>query len=246
VVIGENFVHHRSMTDRWQPPASGALDDTAWPETLVAKAVEPGVEDDRLHGYSVLGDLACHFEFSEVLYLAITGELPDASAAARFRIAMIALASMGVHEAPTHIALLSRICGGAIASALGAGLVATADQARFKVEAQSDLLKWLHSPVSTPPETSCSKTADDAAWVRTLCSVIPDSELVRPELGRDAACIALLFEAGIRTPEQFETAFVASRFCGLAAEALSASPADLGSYPVKLPPFHYVEDKADR
>lgn len=234
------------MTGEWNPPARGALDDTAWPETLLAKAVEPGSDDDRLHGYAVLGDLAHHFEFSEVLYLAITGEFPDPSAATRFRVALIALAPMAVHEAPTHIALLSRICGGAISSALGAGLVATADQARFKIAAQTDFIAWLGNPKSSPPKTACGTTADDATWVRTLRSVVPDAALVRSELSRDAACIALLFEAGIRTPEQLETAFVASRFCGLAAEALRAGPADLSSYPVKLPPFHYIEDDVDK
>lgn len=245
VVVDADLVHHQPMSDGWQPPTPSALDDTVWPETLVAKAVKPGAQDDWLHGYSVLEDLARHFEFSEVLYLAITGELPDPVSASRFRVAMIALAPMAVHEAPTHIALLSRICGGAIASALGAGLVAVADQARFKIEAQRDLIAWMNSPVSSPPQTACATTPDETAWVRTLRLAVPDAELVRPELCRDAACVALLFEAGIRTPEQLEAAFIASRFCGLAAETLRSGPTDLQSYPVKLPPFHYVEGKVD-
>ncbi len=229
--------------DAWQPPARGALDDTAWPEKLVARAIEPGSDDDRLHGYAVVGDLAKHYELSEVLYLAIVGELPNAAQANRFRVALISLAAIGVNEAPTHVALLSRICAGAISSALGAGLVVAADQARFKLEANWPLFAWLANPVGPPPDEVCSRDPDDARWVVTLRRAAPDSTLVHDSLSRDAARIALLYDAGLREPAQIEAAFVASRVCGIAAEALRAGPKDLGSYPVKLPPFHYVEDE---
>lgn len=232
------------MTDGWQPPARGALDDTPWPEQLVAKAIEPGADDDRLHGYAVLGDLARHYELSEVLYLAIVGELPDTAQAARFRVALISLTPIGVNEAPTHVALLSRICGGAMSSALGAGLVVAADQARFKLEANRALFAWLANPIGPPPAELCSSDPDDARWVAALRVAAPDSTLVHHLLSRDAARIALLYDAGLREPAQIEAAFVASRVCGIAAEALRAGPKDLGSYPVKLPPFHYIEGGA--
>ncbi len=234
------------MTDGWQPPARGALDDTQWPERLVAKAIEPGGEDDRLHGYAVVGDLAKHYELSEVLYLAITGELPTDAAAQLFRVALTAWSAMGVNEAPTHIALLSRICGGAMASALGAGLIAAADQARFIVESNSELVAWLRTGTGTGalPAACTSSVADDAGYVRGLRAAAPHSALLRDDMTRDGARVALLFEAGVQDASRMEAAIVAARVSGLAAEALLASPRDLGSYPVKLPPFHYVEGGA--
>jgi hypothetical protein len=59
---------------------------------------------------------------------------------------------------------------------------------------------------------------------------------------RDAARIALLYDAGVRDPDRMEAAIVASRMLSVAAEALATGPSDLGSYPMTLPPFHYIED----
>jgi len=231
------------MTEAWKPPAPGALDDTAWPERLVARAVDRGHADDRLHGYEVLRDVTRNYAYSDVLYLAIVGELPDDRAAKQFQIALCSFCTIAVTEAPAHVAVLSRICGGAMASALGAGLLSLADQARHKVQAHADLLAWLAAPSETLPPTDEA----DGPWVETLLATLAharcEARLVRDGMSRDAARIALLFEAGVRTAEQLEAAIVASRFCGLAAEALATGPRDLGQYPVKLPPFEYVEDR---
>jgi hypothetical protein len=224
----------------WKPPAPGALDDTAWPEQLVGKAVLPGANDDRFHGYEVLGDLARHYSYSDVVYLAIVGELPDDRASRLFHCAMCSFATLPVTEAPGHVAVLARICGSTLASAIGVGALTLADQSREMVSQHAALLVWLASPTAQlPPEHT---TTADASWVRALCEAAGDTKLVRPEMTRDAARIALLFEAGLRTREQLEAAVISSRISGLLAETLKAGPADLKLYPVKLPPFQYVED----
>jgi hypothetical protein len=233
-----------STGDDWRPPTGGALDDTAWPEKLVARAVDPGVDDDRIHGYQALGDIAKHYAYSDLVFLAISGELPDDRASELFRVALCSFATMSVNEAPSHVSVLSRLCGGTLASAFGAGMIAVADQARHKVEAHRSLLAWLADPTDAlPSDFRCPE--GHSAWVGTLRDAVshvrPAVALLRPEMTRDAARIALLFEAGLRAGEQLEAAIVSSRFCGLAAEALAAGPRDLGSYPVKLPRFHYVE-----
>jgi hypothetical protein len=224
----------------WKPPGPGALDDTAWPEQLVAKAVLPGDDDDRLHGYQVVDDLARHYRYSDVVYLAIRGELPDDRASTLFHYAMCSFATLSVNEAPGHVGLLARICGGTLASAVGAGALAITDQARHKLNQHEALLIWLASPTTSVPLEFTNEA--DASWVRLLRNAIGETQLVRPEMNRDAARIALLFEAGLRDREKIEAAIISSRICGLLAEALANGPADLKLYPVRLPPFQYVEE----
>ena len=222
------------MTD-WKPPSRGALDDTPWPDKLVARAIAPGDTDDRMHGYAVLGDVARHYSYSDLVYLAIIGELPDPHASALFHVALCSLATMSVGEAPVHVGVVARITGGA---ALGAGLVVLADHARYLVESHASLLACLAAGSPLPAEHASTCDAD---YVRNLRDAA-GSKLARPEMTRDAARIALLYEAGVRDPDRLEAAIVASRMLSVAAETLATGPNALGSYPMTLPPFHYVED----
>ncbi len=222
------------MTDDWKPPSGGALDDTVWPERLVAKAVDPS--EGRIHGYSVVDDVARHYPYSDLVYLSIVGELPDDRASELFRVALCSLAPIGVNQAPTHVGVLGRICGAPLASGLGAGLMVLADHARVMVAEHAALLAWLEAPDTDPPR---ELLVPEMAPVDPLRARLPD--VVRWPLGRDAARIVVLHAAGLRTPEQIEAAIVAGGLCGLVAETIVAVPSDLGNYPVKLPPFHYRE-----
>lgn len=230
----------------WKPPTSGALDDTTWPETLVAKAIEPVGADDRMHGYSVLQDLARHYEYSDLLYLSIIGELPDKAPSVMFRVALCSLATPTVNEAPSHVGLLSRICGGALASSIAAATIALADQAKSIVQRHAELLHWLCHPSDSPPPSACD--AADAEWVRTLFETLASTgvptHMLHLGMSRDAARLSLLFEAGVQTAEHMQAAIVSARMSGVMAEILLATPRDLGLYPVKLPPFHYVEGES--
>lgn len=236
-------MHEGDDRDGWKPPGPGALDDTNWSQELLARAVENGTEDDRLHGYAVLGDVAKHYRFSDATYLAITGELPDARASSLFELALFSFATPSVGEAPVHVAILTRLSGAPLASALGAGLVVAADQARDLVQAHASLFEWLATPAGDPPEPF---RGPPQPWVQTLDAavrVIADADnLLRPELTRDAARIALLYMAGLRTPEHMQAAIVHARLGALTAEALATGPQHLSLYPVKVPPFRYVED----
>jgi hypothetical protein len=233
------------MADPWTPPSHGALDDTTWPERLIAKAVSRGVADDRIHGYGVLSDLARHYSFSDVLFSGLTGELPDRANSQRFALALLASAATSVAEAPTHVALLGRIAGGAFSAALGAGLLALADQARSRTEGHAALIAWFEDPTGELPVAARDSTGSDREWIASLLTTLGGAtSLVRIGMTRDAAKLALFADAGIREPERVQAALTVAGSLGVIAEALLAGPADLGSYPVKLPPFHYVE--ADR
>lgn len=231
------------MSTPWKPPAPGALDDTPWPEQLQARVVETGAADDRMHGFAVLGDLAKHYRFSDVIYVALVGETPDARASALFELALAAFATPSVGEAPAHLAVLTKLSGAPLASALGAGLVVAADEAQAIAAAHAPLLAWCGSPTDPLP---AEMRGDDAAWVATLIDAVartgPALASLRPEMSRDAARVALLHAAGLRRVEQIQAAIVAARIGGIAAEAMATGPEHLGQYPVKVPAYRYVED----
>jgi hypothetical protein len=231
------------MTDSWKPPGPSAFDDMTWPEHLLARAIEPDPVDDRLHGYAVLGDLARHRSFSDLLFLAVVGELPDPRSAALFALSLCTFATPSVAEAPTHAAVLTRLAGAPVSSALGAGLVAAADQARHLLVQHASLLVWLETPTETVPASG----TQDPAWMETLITAVkkidPDANHLQLDMSRDAGRIALMYMAGIRAADQMVAVMVAARVCGIAAEALATGPQHLGQYPVTLPPFRYVETK---
>jgi hypothetical protein len=140
------------------------------------------------------------------------------------------------------VSVLGRLCGATLASSVGAGVIVLADQAREIVHQHAELVAWLAAPTTETP--ACAR-GDAGPWLATLrdalASVGVACTAIRTDMSRPAAQIALLFSAGFRTTEHLEAAIVTSRLPGLLAEALVTGPQDLGTYPVKLPPFHYVE-----
>jgi hypothetical protein len=227
------------MADSWEPPARGALDDTPWPTQLVAKAIARDPSDHRMHGYAVLGDLARNYPFSDLTYLALAGELPTDAQSRAFAVALFAFAPTTVAEAPAHVAHLGRIAGGRFDAAAGAGFVTAANQAHAIVADHADLLAWLAAPTASLPDSATHSA--DAPWLATLLGVLGPRTSVCLGMSRNAARIALLFDAGLRDPERITAAITFASSLGMLAEALVTGPADLRSYPVKLPPFHYVE-----
>jgi len=220
------------------------MDDMEWPAQLIARAIEPDAADDHLHGYAVLGDLAKHVSFADTIYLALTGELPDTRAAALFGLALFSFATPSVGEAPTHLAIVTRLTSGPFASALGAGLATAADAARHLMSTHAELLPWLDTPTDVLPDVASG--ARDP-WVATLIervtSIDANVDRLRAEMTKDAARIALLHVAGLRARDQMIAAIVAASVAGIAAETLATGPQHLGIYPVNVPKFEYVEDE---
>jgi len=231
------------VTTSWKPPAPGALDDTPWPEQLSARVVDAQPHDDRLHGYAMMGDVARHYRFTDSLYLALTGELPDPTQSDLFDLALCAFASPHVGESPLHLAVLVRVSAGPLSSALATGLIAACDQARAIVTRHAAWLTWLDKGSG---EVSPEYRSDPPSpWVAALREALAarghTDALVRAELTKDAARLALLHASGLRSTDQMEAAIVSARVGAIAAEAMATGPQDLGAYPVKVPPFHYVE-----
>jgi len=231
------------MTDSWEPPARGALDDTAWPAQLIARVVAPADDDDRVNGYAALGDLARHYSFTDLLYLGLVGELPSPGASRQFHVAMMAAAPVSVREASVHAGVLARLSGAPIASALGTGLVIAADHARQVVADHAELLGWLDRREGAVPARF--RMDADRAWLASLAGALGQDRpgALGDDFTRDAARITVFHASGVARPDRIEAALVVAATVGLAAEALATGPEHLGLYPVKLPPFRYVEDE---
>jgi hypothetical protein len=209
---------------RWDRNAKTPF-DRDWPEVLTARVVDPG-PPLRIHGYAIDDDLAVRCSTSDVTFLALTGELPDEERSRVFAITMTFLAGITVAEAPTHAAVLARICNGTTSAILGAAAISLAEQARWTVTEYRG--EAASNGGDVPPRVSALARATGLEILmcrRTSCS----------------AALAALEWCGLGRDEQLESAFVAARLPVVAAEAFATPPGSFRDYPLNLPPFAYEE-----
>lgn len=236
------------MSERAPGPGSGAsipspVEAGHWPSRLRAAVVTPGPRP-RVHGYDVEDDLARHHRFSDVVLLALTGELPDDAVGRAFDVALTFLAPVAVTEAATHAAVLARICAGSASAIAATAAIGLAEQARWTLDRHAGLLAWLEAGAKGAlPEGAAARDDDDRTAVARLRSVLGDDAppLLAADLSREAGAIAVLHACGLRTAEQLELALVVSRLPCTFAEALAAKRAGLRSYPMDVPHFAYEE-----
>jgi hypothetical protein len=220
------------------------MEATDWPSELTAHVVTPG-HDPRLHGYSVERDLARHGGFSETLLLALRAELPTPGQCRAAELAMTFLAPLSVAEAPTHAAVLARLCGARPSAILGIAAVALAERARHTVERYRPVLGWLESASDPYPMEFTATSAEERESVERLAeltkSIEPELAVFRHNPDRTAAVLALLHYAGLRGGEQLEPIFVLSSLAPALSEAFARKPGSFHDYPTQLPPFEYTE-----
>jgi hypothetical protein len=209
---------------------------------LRANVVTPGPEP-RLHGYDVERDLARHYHFSDVSLLALSGELPSDEKLAAFDTAMSFLAPLSVAEAPTHAAIIARLCGATSPGVLGVGVVALAERAHDIVSGSASLLRWLASP-EQPLDPACLCESDRGAVDRlrdTLAGRGVRVGALDQPLSRQSALLAVLWYAGLTRPAQMEAALVLASLASVVAEAHTHEVASFRTYPMQLPPFEYED-----
>jgi len=199
--------------------------DRDWPEQLTARVVDPG-PPLRIHGYAIDDDLARHRSVSDVTYLALTGELPDAERARVFAATMVFLAGITVAEAPAHAAVLARICDGTTSSILGTAAITLAEQARWSVA-----------------EYRNGGASDDRSPRVAALAALTGLDL--PHGAAVSAAFAALEWCGLQRDEQLEAAFVTARLPVVAAEALATPTGSFRDYPLNVPRFVYEETSDD-
>jgi len=227
----------------------GPFDAYAWPEKLAARVVTPG-PSPQVHGYEVETDLARHYRFSDLIYLGLTGELPDDRASLGFELALLFAAPVPVTHAPTHAALLARICCVAAGNIFSVAAATLGTQARHLLERHRLLLAWLERPEGSPPSGALSSDEPDRAAVDRLAAEL-DRRGIRcavhdSPFSREAALLVLLHACGIRQREAIESALVLAGLPLCVAEAMAVAPCSMREYPANLTPFLYVEESNAR
>jgi hypothetical protein len=226
-------------------PLEGPLENGAsFPNVLRARVVTPG-DQPRLHGYDVEGDLAGHYQPSDVLFLTLTGELPSDAVSRAFAVALIFIAPVAVTHASTHAAVVGRLCGAPAASTFGVAAIGVAEHARHLVDEHEDLLGWLRAPRGQLPERYRATSTSHHTAVERLERALAPTGLAVPGLAerpsREAALVMLLFACGFKRRERLEAVIALARLPSAIAEALAERPTNFGNYPINLPRFVYTE-----
>jgi hypothetical protein len=201
-----------------------------------------------MQGYDVEADLARHYRFSDVVLLALTGELPSDEQSIAFDIAMTFLAPLSVAEAPAHVAALTNITGSRSSAILGVSAIALAERARTIVADSAALLAWLASlpSPSTPLDVGFLATDEgERESVQRLRDALAARGVQVPaleaSLSRQAALVATLWFAGLTRPAHLEAALVTASLACVVAEAPFHGVASFAKYPMQLPPFQYED-----
>jgi citrate synthase len=224
--------------------SNGPLDDVEWPEKLTARVVTPG-PFPRVHGYDVEADLARHYSFTETVLLALTGKLPSAEQARAFDVALQFASPAPAQEAPTHAAILARMCVASTSQIQGAAAIALAEQARVLVAAHGAWLEMLAGPLSEVPEALRAASADERESVERLRRALGgtiDVPALRLDLARAPALVATLHACGLNTAEAIECALVLAKLPIAMAEALATPAGSYRQYPLQLPTIAYAEE----
>lgn len=231
------------MSARFDGPLeSGA----SFPTRLTARVVTPG-ERPRVHGFDVEGDLARHYQPTDLLFLFLNGELPAAPVSRALTVALMFLAPVSVAHASTHAAVVGRLCGTPASSAFGVAAIGTAEHARSLLDDHAELIAWLATPRGSLPERFQARGAADLAAVQRLELALAPTGFSVPALAerpsRDAALLMVLFALGFQQREQLETVIALARLPSAIAEAFAERPANFGNYPINLPRFAYTESR---
>ena len=108
------------------PELDGPLESGAvFPARLTARVVTAGARPS-VHGYDVEGDLARHYQASDLLFLTLMGELPSAAISRAFSVALMFLGPVSVAHASTHAAVVGRLCGTPTSSVFGVAAIGAA------------------------------------------------------------------------------------------------------------------------
>jgi hypothetical protein len=230
------------------PEAAGPLDRAPWPDELTARVVAPGPRP-TIHGYDVEDDLALHYSFAETALLALTGEPPTPEVGRAFEVALHFAAPAPVNEAPTHAAVLARICAATPSAIQGTAAIALAEQARVVV---ADHRTWIEAlsgargASGAAPAPGAGAVSDDerasVARLRRALHGVIDVPALAQDVGRTAALVAVFHACGLTKPKQIECALVVARLPVAVAEAFAAPAGSFRKYPAAhAPPITYTE-----
>lgn len=238
------------MSEPSEPPQGprGPIEDRDWPQRLPAHVVSPGPRP-RIHGYDVHGDLAQHYRFAELVLTGLRGDAPDAAEGELFDAVLSFLAPTTMAEPPSHVAVLSRVCGAQTSSLVAASAVTLAEQAAAIVDEHRLLVAWLDAPHGPPPDRFRCRHHDEREAVAAFRSRAERAGLSVALLEHDPTLLAALLAAahrtGLRSPDQLEALIVTARLPVVLAEGLAHPAGNRRTYPIDLPRFRYAPDTSE-
>ena len=203
-------------------PVRSPIDAMPAPDHLVARVVDAA--GTHLHGFDVGGDLARHYDFGEVVLIALTGEAPEPRIGRLFNQLLIHACVTSIREAPGHVALLARLCGARTSGVAASAAVALTEQSRESDEANDE-------------DGAEESTAALREWLEH------EGIDLRGASGRDALLRRGLAACGLQQAWQREMALSMARWPVVVAEAMAAARGDVASYPIRQPPFAYEADE---
>jgi hypothetical protein len=204
-----------------------------WPEQLVARLVSK--DETRVAGYDVVDDLAEHWRFSDLLFLALTGELPNEREGRVFEYVLMNLAPASVARASVHGAVLTRVCDASQAATAASAAMGAAEEARFVVarvleaHAKNDF-DALRDPRGGPATSRIVQGLSRRGLTLTLPL----------DLVRDAVLLLALVAIGFTDSTRLECAYFVARSPLALAEAMQQPTRAFREYPMKLPHFEYA------
>jgi hypothetical protein len=221
----------------------GPIDSREWPKQLDAHAVTPGSER-RMFGYDVEGDLATHYRFSDVVFLALTGELPDAARSRAFDIALCFAMPVSIADAGVHAAVLARLCGARPSGVLSVAALVLGEQASALVGSASDVLIALEKrEIERLPDAHCAASDAERASVAALAAKLNgvlDVPVLQADPSRELALLAVFRGCGVTDAFQLASVMAMARIPSALAEASRVKPGGFATYPIDTPHFAYV------
>lgn len=222
------------------PVVKGPIEAQSWPEAFEAFAIDPAGR--RVHGYDVESDLARHYRFSDVVLLALTGELPDDAKSRAFEIALCFLLPISIARAPAHATVLAGHCSGPPSGVLATAGATLADDVMDLAALDAATFEGSSEPL---PESLTASSPEEIASVDRLRELLGDMlpvPLLARRPRRELALIAVLRACGLGTPLLLSSIVTMARIPSVIAEAAPRGLSEfIQKYPLTIPTFAYEE-----
>jgi hypothetical protein len=236
----------------------GPIDSREWPKQLDAHAISGGgaaadaASPDgavRLFGYDVERDLAASYRFSDLVFLALTGELPDDARSRAFEIALCFAAPRSIAHAGIHAAALARMCGARPSGVLSAAGLVLGEEASALVASINETLAaraQTESSAAPPaPLAAALLAVDDAerTSVTTLAKLLEgvlEVSILHADPSRDVALLGVFRACGITEAFRLASLIAFARLPSALAEANAIAGGGFAGYPIDTPHFEYV------
>jgi hypothetical protein len=226
-----------------EPNDLGPIDSREWPRQLDAQAVTPGPERS-LFGYDVERDLATHYRFSDVVFLALTGELPDAARSRAFEVALCFAMPVSIADAGVHAPVLARLCGARPSGVLSVAALVLGEQSSAGIASATDVLVALERrELASLPDAFCAASDAERASVAVLAATLKDVldvPVLTANPSRELALVAVFRSCGVTDPFHLASVMAMARLPSALAEASRVKPGGFATYPIDTPHFAYV------